>query len=334
MFISAIRAHLSQQITWGTRTTLMIMRRLRNPVFDAYFEWWAHAGSEGTFVVILLLMTWNVDMKMARSLAMLYGLNVYVTSFLKNLFCLPRPMGDMLDYGWPSVLSSVGVSVPFFLLHCRYGTVWFWESEAPLSTVGVYTAVLFAVGSMCATRLYFCSCSPADVQAGCIVGAIILRLWMVISLDVDNIVMGLELWWVFPAFAILLLVIHPVPSLVQINETYKFCIYSLGFLSGFLLGCTQPPILPHGRCAQDPTTCGYALRTFVGLCMLQSFLMALEYSYPRAIEAVVKATVGRQASVPMWGKKLLKIIGWFGTRHASGFIASWAIPRILEAMEM
>merc|ERR1719409_1031718 len=165
------------------------------------------------------------------------------------------------------------------MLHCVYGSVWVWDSEHPYSTMAMYTAVLTAVGSLCVTRLYFCSCSPADVQAGCIIGAIILRLWMLICADVDTFVLGVETWWYFPMFAVFLLVIHPVPSLVNMNDTYRFCISVMGFTSGFLLGCTSPASSPFGSCALDPTSCGYVLRTVVGLCMLRSFKMTLDYSY-------------------------------------------------------
>ena len=334
MMISATRAHLLHQTTWGTRTTLMIMKKLRNPILDTYFEFWAHAGSETTLVTILLLLTWNIDMKLGRSLALLYGLNVYVVSFLKNVFCLPRPMGNGTDYGWPSVLATTAVSCPFFFLQCNYGTVWVWDAESPWATASLYTGVLAISGSMCASRLYFCNCSPADVQAGCIIGAIILRVWNIICADVDTAVMEFTSWWHFGAVALALLFIHPVPNLVQINETYKFCISALGFLSGFLLGGAQPMDKPFGRAAIEPTYYVFAYRTLLGMAMLQSFAFTMEYCYPRIIEAMVKISVGKQIVVPMWVRKLLKVWGSFSTRHMAGFAASWAIPRILAAMEL
>jgi len=332
--LAAMRAHLAQQITWGTKTTLMVMRRLRNPVFDAYFEFWAHAGSEVSFLLFLLVFTWNVDTKISRSLAMLFALNAYVNSFLKNVFCLPRPMGDKGDFGWPSVLASTGVSLPFFLLHTYYGTVWIWDDEDPWRTMAVYSFTFICVGSMCATRLYFCSCSPADVQAGGIIGAILLRLWMVLAEEADAFVMAVDTWWYFPVAAILLLIIHPTPSLVNMNETYKFCISTLGFLSGYLCGATQPSIFPLGRNAQDPSAQGFTLRVVVGMSILQCFSLSLDYGYPRLVEALVKATVGRQAAVPVWARNLLKFVGRFSTKCASGFIAAWAVPRVLQALEL
>jgi len=333
MLLAIVRAHLSQQITWGTRTTLTLMRRLRNPIFDAYFEMCAHIGSERTFVGILLYTLWTYDMTMARSMAMLYGLNVYVGSFLKNVFCLPRPMGEGQDYGWPSVLAMNSVSIPFFLLHCAYGEMWVWDSDRFFHTSLVYTGTLLFVGSLCATRLYFWSSSPADVQAGCILGAFLFRFWIYIASDVDAVVMSLGSWWQLPLMAIFLLLVHPVPSLVNLNETYKFCVSAMGFLSGFLLGCTMPAVLPYGKC-KDANSCNIMVRTCVGIAVLQSFSLALDYSYPRIVENLVRLTLGRQTAVPLWGRKLLKLGGRFINTHASGFIAAWAIPRILEALEI
>merc|ERR1712232_432527 len=128
----------------------------------------------------------------------------------------------------------------------------------------IYSCTLMAAGSVVVSRLYFCSCSPADVQAGCIIGAIILRIWIMIAGDVDIYLMSLNTWWFLPIVAVLLLVIHPLPSLVNIPETFEFCVGVLGFSSGFVWGTTMPTSFPYGQCSQDSSACNQIVRSVVG----------------------------------------------------------------------
>ena len=67
--------------------------------------------------------------------------------------------------------------------------------------------------------------------------------------------------------------------------------------------------------------------------MLNGFVFSIEYAYPRVVEALVKNVSGKMVAIPTWGRKVIKIAGSFGTRHAAGFVASWAIPRVLAAID-
>jgi hypothetical protein len=85
------------------------------------------AGGELTYMLVAMLVCWNLDMALARRVTVLWGTGFYLANFMKDLLLLPRPYylsgnfvaldvrpGD--HYGLPCVRSFSATCVPFYLL--------------------------------------------------------------------------------------------------------------------------------------------------------------------------------------------------------------------------
>lgn len=82
-----------------------------------------------------------------------------------------------VDFGWPSTHSMNAVALPFYLLRCAFPiAVWDYAEPATMWGCGLL-ATLWAL-AVSASRVYLGVHSPADVQGGMMLGAIVLRLWL------------------------------------------------------------------------------------------------------------------------------------------------------------
>ena len=67
--------------------------------------------------------------------------------------------------------------VPFFLVHEITGGIWLWDSEQPLLLMALHTIAICFMLSVCVSRMYLGVHSPADVQGGMMLGAVLLKVW-------------------------------------------------------------------------------------------------------------------------------------------------------------
>lgn len=97
---------------------------LRCSVFDFYFAWTANLASHTFYVLMLPPPIWFGGSYLTRDLVYVLGLGIYLTGFLKDFFCLPRPRSPPLhritmssyttqEYGFPSshLANATGVSL-------------------------------------------------------------------------------------------------------------------------------------------------------------------------------------------------------------------------------
>lgn len=81
------------------------------------------------------------------------------------------------DFGWPSTHAMNAVALPFYLLRCAFPiAVWEYAEPARMWFFGLCAAA-WAL-SVSVSRVYLGVHSPADVQGGMMLGAIVLRLWL------------------------------------------------------------------------------------------------------------------------------------------------------------
>ena len=76
-------------------------------------------------------------------------------------------------HAWPSVAGMNASFIPFFLLRWKHGSVWLWEMENPYSVIGAYAVAFVFLLLIVVSRLANGD-SPANVQGGVVLGAILL----------------------------------------------------------------------------------------------------------------------------------------------------------------
>jgi serine palmitoyltransferase len=95
-------------------------------------------------------------------------------------------------HAWPSVAGVNASALPFLILRWRYGSMWVWEMDQPWQTVGDYSLAFLYMFAIALSRMGNGD-SPANVQGGIVVGAVMLRCllphidWAIAGLDTDSV---------------------------------------------------------------------------------------------------------------------------------------------------
>merc|ERR1719201_161424 len=239
-------------------------------------------------------------------------LNIYFGSFMKNVFCLKRPAGTgTSDFGWPSLHCITATSLPFFLLRCFYGNSWLWEHESPARTFAVFGSVFIICFLVITARLYFGRSSPADVQAGCLIGAGLLRIWLSYATLVDHAVLNTVRFWPILGIAVALLVVHPVALRPQLggpqpflNDTYWLMVRMLGFCAGYLMGYVHTAILYSAPISLPSSNLLAFMRWSVGLNILGAIAYIVHTIQLAATEGTLEFLVMRVLKDPSGTTKL------------------------------
>lgn len=113
-------------------------------------------GNEAFFSVFFPFWFWNVDGAIARKVALLWGIFMYIGQATKDLVCSPRPASPPVvkleeryraEYGFPSTHAMISAGLPFslvYLSHSRYNID---------LTISIGIASLFCCW-VCCSRLY------------------------------------------------------------------------------------------------------------------------------------------------------------------------------------
>ncbi|KAI5962817.1 LCB3 [Candida theae] len=122
-----LRSYLLPIVRYETDILYQLQSTLRNHIFDFYFAWTANLASHTFYVLMLPPPIWFGASKMARDLVYVLGLGIYLTGFLKDYFCLPRPRSPPLhritmssyttqEYGFPSSHSANATAVTLVVM--------------------------------------------------------------------------------------------------------------------------------------------------------------------------------------------------------------------------
>lgn len=181
-------------------------------------------------------------------MVLLMGICFYVTGFLKNLLCLPRPPSPPVtplqrcqDWSLPSHHAVLNTNIPWFIwlyLHQHYSL------SLPAKTV-IFAGISLWSFSVMFSRMYLGVHSPADILTGGVVGCFLLASWLHCYEDVDGYLSSspslLSLLGIV-CIVVLLLSLHPDPYPVTIVFAETVCMTSVavGFVVGQVL--LAPPI--------------------------------------------------------------------------------------------
>ena len=158
-----------------------------------------YAGSRGFHAMALPLLVWTFDDAFVRLVMVFYCMTSGIGCLLKGALATgassKRPANSSLGslmphrvHAWPSVAGINASALPFLILRWRYGNVWIWEMENPWVTVGDYSLAFLYMFCISMARMGDGD-SPANVQGGVVVGAVMLRALLI---NFDWAVAGLE----------------------------------------------------------------------------------------------------------------------------------------------
>ncbi|OCH86020.1 hypothetical protein OBBRIDRAFT_738818 [Obba rivulosa] len=122
---AAIRRKLVQTVEWESEVIAAMQARIRTRFLDAYFVYTSTLGTHTFFTIFLPAVFFFGFDDSARGLLLILAAGVYMSSFVKDLVCSPRPfappvtrltMGNHhLEYGFPSTHSTNSVSIALYL---------------------------------------------------------------------------------------------------------------------------------------------------------------------------------------------------------------------------
>ncbi|KAH9930487.1 PAP2 superfamily-domain-containing protein [Epithele typhae] len=218
-----IRRAILRNVERESPVLARMQAKIRHPFLDAYFVYTSSLGTHTFFMVMLPIFYFFGAPKFGRGLLLMLAVGVYVSSFLKDLCCAPRPFAPPvarltignhhLEYGFPSTHSTNSVSLALFfytLLQHVY------HPDGPISQFG-YNCIIgilcFYVFSIVFGRLYTGMHSFTDCVGGVVLGASIWGLHILIGESVDA--WSREQGWIVPALIVPMCLVlvhrHPQP---------------------------------------------------------------------------------------------------------------------------
>jgi membrane-associated phospholipid phosphatase len=147
---------------------ITFLQQWRSPALDAFFHTVSFLGEELFYLVLVPVLYWHVDKRMATRFAVLFLVSAFVNTLLKSLVAQPRPSPPRV-----AVLAAPGGGgVPSG--HAQNGLVsWGWLALRTRRR-GAAFALAALIPLIGLSRLYLGVHFPHDVLAGYAVGAVLL----------------------------------------------------------------------------------------------------------------------------------------------------------------
>ncbi|KAH9983798.1 hypothetical protein BJV74DRAFT_980251 [Russula compacta] len=243
---AALRRKCVAVVEWESEVIGEWQTRVRSPWLDAYFLQTSMLGTHTFFLVFLPGFFFFGYDELGRALCYALAFGLYLSSFLKDLVCSPRPYAPPvtrltvgshhLEYGFPSTHSTNCMSMALFLgahvhdLHCANSL------STPAFVVWV-TVLVSYVCSIVTGRLYTGMHGFLDVFVGIILGTTGWMLQRLVMPEVERwIVNG---GWIAPLTVTLvcLLLVNQHPSPVDdcpcFEDAIAFVSVILGIATSF-----------------------------------------------------------------------------------------------------
>ncbi|CAF0704718.1 unnamed protein product [Brachionus calyciflorus] len=253
---------------------------IHNRFWYYFFHLGAAMGNEIFYCLFFPFWFWNVDGAIARKVAFLWGMFMYVGQATKDILCMPRPASPpvvkleeryIAEYGFPSTHAMVSAGLPISLLVLSYSR---YNIDLPIS-IGMVVSFCCWV---CCSRLYLGMHSILDVVAGVLYSILVLILVMPILEPIDHFILEHH-FSPLVVFTCGYLICHFYPSLKQWSTARGDTAIIIGSVIGFSIGSflnnkfgflhkpDEPPLYD----IHFPTAIGYLLgilRTILGLILL------------------------------------------------------------------
>ncbi|KXT11989.1 hypothetical protein AC579_4633 [Pseudocercospora musae] len=236
-----------------------IQQTLRSPFLDSYFALTANLGTHTFFMTALPICFWCAYPELGVALVHMLAAGVYLSGYVKDLVCLPRPLSPPLqritmsgsaamEYGFPSTHTTNAISVAVYCLHNLCAAQ---DQYSALSFRLLALACLCYGTSISVGRMYCGMHGFFDVVFGAALGTIIAALRVTFGPTFD-------LWlgsgdWTRPAITLALLILavrfHPEPA--DNCPCYDDSVAFIGVVMGVSIGTWHFTSLARSI---DPTT--------------------------------------------------------------------------------
>ncbi|KAL8681620.1 MAG: hypothetical protein Q9186_002289 [Xanthomendoza sp. 1 TL-2023] len=177
----AARQKLIPLIRWETPYVARLQNAMRSPLLDSYFSITANLGTHTFFMIFLPILFWCGYTNLGRGLVHVLASGVFLTGFVKDMLCLPRPLSPplsrismspsvSLEYGFPSTHSTNAVSVAVYAVFIIRSA----GSElSPTLRITLEVLSYCYASSIILGRLYCGMHGFLDVATGGILGALL-----------------------------------------------------------------------------------------------------------------------------------------------------------------
>ncbi|KZV99226.1 hypothetical protein EXIGLDRAFT_605949 [Exidia glandulosa HHB12029] len=181
----AMRTAVMKNLETESRILGAMQERIRSPWLDNYFVYTSSLGTHTFFMIFLPAFFFFGRDEEGRGLLYMLTIGVYVSSFIKDLVCAPRPFAPPvtrltignhhLEYGFPSTHSTNSVSIALYFHSLAYDLyqTGAWPEWAYYVSVVVLVWYTF---SIVFGRLYTGMHSFTDCAVGTLLGS---SLWFV-----------------------------------------------------------------------------------------------------------------------------------------------------------
>lgn len=177
------RHRLLPLVQWETLYLAWMQENIRVPVLDSYFALTANLGTHTFFTVMLPIMFWFGFTGLGRGFVHVLASGVFFSGYLKDLFCLPRPLSPplhritmsdsaALEYGFPSTHSTNAVSIALYSLLTLHSV----PDISLTLKVGLYALATIYTFSIVFGRLYCGMHGFLDVIVGSVLGALLAMI--------------------------------------------------------------------------------------------------------------------------------------------------------------
>jgi membrane-associated phospholipid phosphatase len=253
-------------LEWGLRGNQAV-QAWGNPTLDALFRAITMLGDEKFYLLLVPLLYWVVDKRLALRAGVLYLTSAYVNTVLKAIFTIPRPPATevrVLD-------EATGYSFPSG--HAQSTTTAWGYLAASARRRWLWTLTLLAVLLVGLSRVYLGVHYPQDVIAGTLVGAVLVALFIWLEKRIVgrfHLSLGTRL---------LLALVAPLILLLLHAET------DTGSSMGTLLGLGFGVVLEreYVRFSTAGTAMKRALRFLLGIVVLVGLYFGLKIVFPAGL---------------------------------------------------
>ncbi|CAI4034807.1 hypothetical protein SMKI_11G2580 [Saccharomyces mikatae IFO 1815] len=221
-----------------------LQQKHRTPSRDVYFKYTSLMGSHMFYVIVLPIPVWLGYLDLTRDMIYVLGYSIYLSGYLKDYWCLPRPRSPPVDritlseyttkeYGAPSSHSAnaTAVSLLFFWRICLSDTL-VWPRKLILLSVVIFYYLTLVFG-----RVYCGMHGMLDLFSGAAVGAICFFIRIGVVHALRNFQSGEHLWFPFLSLVWGLFILFNHVRPIDECPCFKDSVAFIGVVSG--LDCSD-----------------------------------------------------------------------------------------------